>query len=160
MRSLLHREDKCFLAETLFGGWFLQPWLQMLPQTFLLAVGGCSKQAFLLWHRDVLQQPLSCVVGIWKSEQGRLWASEKILTQPVANTVVHSTWLIPAVHARGLSSAANPSPPGSPCWLTRSLAARGGRGVCPAPLVKPFLVGPVNTTVKRFLHLPLPFLPV
>lgn len=89
-------------------------------QTSLLAVGGCSKQAFLLWHRDILQQPLVCAAAIWKSEQGRSWASKKRLMQPVTNTVVHSLWLIPAVHARGLSSAANPLLLGSPCWLTRS----------------------------------------
>lgn len=121
-------------------------------QTSLLAVGGCSKQAFLLWHRDILQQPLLCAAAIWKSEQGRSWASKKRLMQPVTNTVVHSLWLIPAVHARGLSSAANPLLLGSPCWLTRL-----GRPRClPCAAGETSPGWPRNTTVKCSLHLPLP----
>lgn len=101
-------------------------------------MGGCSEQAFVLWHCAILQQPFLCAVWIWKGEKGHLWAKEKILRQPVTNTVMYSTWPIPAVHALGLGSAANPLTPS--CGLSRFAdtllpALQGSCGICSAPLI-------------------------
>lgn len=71
-----------------------------------------------------------------------MWANEKIRGQPLTNTAMYSAWPIPAVHALGLGSAANPLTPsfGLSQFAAMLLPAlEGSCGICSAPLSKSFL---------------------